>query len=85
MSDNKENLTKQAIHSWFYAPATASRAGGGTKKTKMTRLNITFDKVKKLNKIMEQLPDDKYSKILCKYYEKLRDRKIGLAPPCVPK
>lgn len=70
--------TKQEIFNLFYGPRQVCRSGGGTVKSKMTRLCPTFEEQATLK---EKIKADK---TLIDYYEKLLLRDPNLAPPPKP-
>ena len=79
--EEKIVITKGYIFDIFYEKKQVSRAGGGTMKSKMTRIQPD---VRKLQKIEKKLKNHKNQKLMA-YFIKLKDRKKGLAPPPRPK
>ena len=72
------SLTKGEIFDVFYQPQQVSRAGGGTQKKKIHPVNVTQEKMKEVEK---QIKNDT---VLMQYYNKLKNRKKGIAPPPRP-
>jgi hypothetical protein len=75
-----DDLTKAIIWNIFYAKQKVVRKGGGTAKMKVGRQTVSAEKIAQFNKSLGS-KDTK----LAKYYIKLRDRKIDIAPPQMPK
>jgi hypothetical protein len=71
--------TKQEVFQLFYSVKQVSRSGGGTLHAKMTRNNVSSEDQFKMENSVKYNPD------LLKYYIKLRDRNVNIAPPPKPK
>ena len=73
-----DKLTKkQEIFDIFYGKKPKARKGGGTIKNKMTRLNPSFEEINNLEKNIKNT-------ILLKYFNKIKNRDVNLAPPPRP-
>ena len=71
-------ITKIIIFNTFYSIQEKSRSGGGKLKSKMTRKNVPLKEISDLEKNIDNTN-------LLNYFNKLKDRKINLAPPPKPK
>ena len=76
MDENKSH-TKQSIFDVFYHIKDTSRSGGGKIHKKMTRRDVSLEKINSVKKTLD--------KPLLKYFEKLSNRPSNLAPPPRPK
>jgi hypothetical protein len=75
-------LSKGALFDLFYGKKQVTRSGGGTVKTKMTRLLVSDSNLVKME---SKIKKSENSKFFMKYFTKLKDRKAGIAPPPRPK
>ena len=84
VSEEKEQqpIPKCEIFDLFYSKKQTVRAGGGTVKTKMQRIQPSLEDITKIEMRIKQ---GENAKFFMKYFTKLRERKAGLAPPPRPK
>jgi len=73
--------TKAKIFDVFYGEKSVTRSGGGTSKKKMCRLAVSNDKIKEVLSVLKSADN----KIMIKYFEKLQNRDVKIAPPPRPK
>lgn len=76
--------TKQDIFDLFYGKKMKGRAGGGTLKSKMTRLSPSHDDMENMKKSIRKLDDPYMVNKLLEYFNKLHGRKPEIAPPPRP-
>jgi hypothetical protein len=81
MAESKSELSKGVIFDMFYQKKVVSRAGGGTSRKKMCRVAVTSEDMDAMENTIKQ---DLNGKKLFTYYTKLKDRKVGIAPPPRP-
>jgi hypothetical protein len=73
-----ETPSKADVFDLFYGKQIVTRAGGGTAKTKMARLYPGYVEIESMRARVQEDAN------LLKYFENLRTRKSGLAPPPRP-
>jgi hypothetical protein len=69
---------KAEVFDLFYGHQMVTRRGGGTSKSRMTRLNPSFDAIEAVRIRAQSSPE------VAKYFESLRDRDSRIAPPPRP-
>lgn len=72
------SLTKGDLFDVFYQPQLVSRAGGGTQKKKIHPVNVTQERMRDVERQINNDP------VLMQYYNKLKNRRRGIAPPPRP-